>query len=172
MHKENIILVDKSDNQVGQGEKMAVHREGKLHRAFSIFILNSKRELFLQKRAEEKYHSGGLWTNTCCGHPRAGEDLMAAAHRRLKEEMGFDTDLHEKFSFIYRVELDDLTENEFDHVIVGYYENEPIPNPEEVSDWKWISVEDLKEDIKSNPDDYTYWFKVALDEIDRRGLEF
>jgi len=163
---EKIILVDKDDRQVGTGEKMAVHREGKLHRAFSIFVFNSKGELMLQRRAKSKYHSGGLWTNTVCSHPREGEGLEEAAHRRLKEEMGFDCPLEEAFSFIYRVAFKNgLTENELDHVFVGRYDGEPVPDPQEADGWKWIPLEELKKDIVKNPEKYTYWLRLALDRL-------
>ncbi len=162
---EEIILVDENDNEVGFGEKMAVHKEGKLHRAFSIFVFNSKGQLLLQKRAKSKYHSGGLWTNTCCSHPRKGEKLLDAAHRRLKEEMGFDCELKELFGFVYKAKLGDLYEHEYDHVLIGKYDGEVKPNPEEVEDFKWVDVEEIKNDIKQNPDDYTYWFKIAFEKI-------
>jgi len=162
---EEIILVDENDNEVGYGEKMAVHKEGKLHRAFSIFVFNSKGQLLLQKRAKSKYHSGGLWTNTCCSHPRKGENLLDAAHRRLKEEMGFDCELKELFGFVYKARLGDLYEHEYDHVLIGEYDGEVKPNPEEVEDFKWVDVEEVKNDIKQNPDDYTYWFKIAFEKI-------
>ena len=142
---EYILTVDEKDNVTGKGEKMKVHREGKLHRAFSIFVFNSKSELLLQKRAKSKYHSGGLWTNTCCSHQRDGETLEKAVHRRLKEEMGFDCELKEVFTFTYRVKFDDgLIENEYDHVFFGKFDGKPEPNPEEVDDWKWISLEELR----------------------------
>lgn len=167
MSNENhVILVDEQDNQIGTEEKMAAHENGaRLHRAFSIFIFNQKKELMLQRRAAHKYHSGGLWTNTCCSHQRPGETTIEAAHRRLQEEMGFDTDLEEVFSFIYRAELDHgLTEHEFDHVVVGYFEDDPILNLEETDQWKWISLDELQRDIKNHPEQYTEWFKIILRE--------
>jgi len=164
--EEKIILVDEKDNEIGAEEKIKTHQEGKLHRAFSIFVFNSQSELLLQRRAEDKYHSGGLWTNTCCSHPREGEELEDAVHRRLQEELGFDCELKEAFSFIYRKEFDNgLTEHELDHVFVGECEAEPNPDPAEVSEWKWITLDGLNKDIKENPDNYTYWLKVALDKV-------
>ena len=163
---EYILTVDKNDNVTGKGEKIKVHREGKLHRAFSIFVFNSKDELLLQKRAKSKYHSAGLWTNTCCSHQRDGETLEKAIHRRLKEEMGFDCELKEVFTFTYRVKFDDgLSENEYDHVFFGKFDSKPEPNPGEVDDWKWISLEELRKDIRKNPDDYTYWLKISIDGV-------
>lgn len=170
---EKIILVDERDKQVGTEEKIKAHKEGKLHRAFSIFIFNSKGETLLQKRAREKYHSGGLWTNACCSHPRAREALDEAAHRRLKEEMCFDCPLKEIFSFIYKVKFGNgLTEHELDHVFTGRFQGKPKPNPEEAEDWKWVSVEWVKEDIRKNPQNYTYWFKVALKRMISSGIKF
>ncbi len=160
---EMLILVDENDRQIGTEEKIKAHEEGKLHRAFSIFIFNSKGEMLLQKRAKTKYHSGGLWTNTCCSHPRDGERIEEAVHRRLKEEMGFDCELEEKFHFIYKVKLDHgLTEHEFDHVFVGKYDGEVKPNPEEADDFKWINMETLKKDLEEHPENYTEWFKIAI----------
>jgi isopentenyl-diphosphate delta-isomerase len=170
---EKIILVDKKDREIGTGEKMKVHEEGSLHRAFSIFVFNSKGETLLQKRASGKYHSGGLWANTCCSHPRAGEALEKAVHRRLKEEMGFDVPLREMFSFIYKVKFGNgLYEHEFDHVFVGKFEGNPVPNPEEAGGWKWVSLDKLKKDIQRNPENYSYWLKVALEKMASQGKAF
>jgi len=160
-----IILVDEKDNQIGTGEKSKIHKEGRLHRAFSILIFNSKGELLLQKRAKTKYHSGGLWTNTCCSHPRVGENLEAAARERLKEEMGIETELEEKFSFIYKVKLGDLTEHELDHVFMGKFNGKPEINPEEADDWKWMGIQKLKKDIKENPENYAFWFKIIIHKL-------
>lgn len=158
-----VILVDKNDREIGVEEKLKAHQKGKLHRAFSIFIFNSKGELLLQKRAKGKYHSGGLWSNTCCSHPRPGEELLAAARRRLKEEMGFSVELKEVGSFIYKTKVNNvLFEHEYNHVIVGEFNGEPKINPEEAEDWKWIYFEDLKKDIAVNPNNYTYWLKEIL----------
>lgn len=162
--EEQVILVDISDRQVGIAEKLQAHREGSLHRAFSIFVLNSQNQLLLQKRAKHKYHSGGLWTNTCCSHPRPNEMTLDAAHRRLQEEMGFDCELQELFSFVYRAQLDhELTEYEFDHVLLGYCDHEPVLNPEEAEDWKWIDLKVLQADIQKNPQSYTYWLRDCCD---------
>ncbi len=163
---EKVVLVNEDDNEIGVEEKVKAHKEGKLHRAFSIFIFNSKGELLLQRRAGNKYHSGGLWSNTCCSHPKPGESIEHAAHRRLREEMGFDCSLNEVSRFIYRAELNNgLTEWELDHVFIGKYDGEVNPNPNEVEDWKWININDLKDDIKRNPNNYTVWFKMALDKV-------
>lgn len=162
--EEKVILVDTSDRQIGISEKLQAHREGLLHRAFSIFVLNSQGELLLQRRAKHKYHSGGLWTNTCCSHPRNEEMTLQAAHRRLQEEMGFDCELRELFSFVYRAELDnELTEYEFDHVFLGYSDRAPIPNPEEVEAWKWIDLKTLQGDMQQHPECYTYWLRDCCD---------
>ena len=157
-----VVLVDEKDNQVGTGEKLKVHREGKLHRAFSILIFNSKGEILLQKRAKSKYHSGGLWSNACCSHPCPGELLEEAIHRRLKEEMGIDCELKKLFSFIYKVKLADLFENEYDHVFLGRFDGVPSPAKDEADGWQWIDLEKLKQDVKKNPQNYTYWFKLIL----------
>ena len=164
MSKENVILVDENDNQVGLMPKLEAHERGLLHRAFSIFIFNSKYELLLQKRASSKYHSGGLWTNTCCSHPREGEDTSDAANRRLIEEMGIETSLRKVHDFIYKAELDNnLTEHEFDHVFYGVYNEDPVINKDEADDFKWIDMGLLNEDIKINGDNYTVWFKIAFE---------
>lgn len=169
--EEQIILVDQNDAQIGTMGKLETHEEGILHRAFSIIVKNSKGEMMLQKRAIGKYHSGGLWTNTCCGHPRAGEDLVPAVHRRLKEEMGFDCELKEILSFAYDVRLDKgLKENEFLHVFIGEYNKAPILNIEEADDWKWITMNELKTDIVKNPNNYTYWFKVVLEKMKQDNI--
>ena len=161
-----IILVDKKDREIGKGEKIQVHKQGKLHRAFSIFVFNSKKELLLQKRAKGKYHSAGLWANTCCSHPRSGEDIEKAVHRRLKKEMGFDCTLKKAFSFIYKVKFsNNLLEHEYDHVFLGSFDGNPKPNKEEVEEWKWIGLEDLRRDMKKNPDNYAYWFKVSIKKV-------
>ena len=164
MSMENVILVDEKDNQVGLMPKLEAHQKGLLHRAFSVFIFNSDYKLLLQKRASSKYHSGGLWTNTCCSHPRDGEAIIDAANSRLKEEMGIKTSLRKVFDFIYTAELDNnLIENEFDHVLYGVYDIDPILNKEEAEDFKWIDMETLKNDIENNTDQYTVWFKIAFD---------
>jgi isopentenyl-diphosphate delta-isomerase len=164
MSEEKVILVDKNDNQIGFMPKLEAHQKGVLHRAFSIFIFNNKYELLLQKRASSKYHSGGLWTNTCCSHPREDEDILDAANRRLIEEMGIETILRKVYEFTYKAELDnDLTEHEFDHVFYGVYNEDPEINPDEADDFKWIDMDSLYEDIKKNGDIYTVWFKIAFE---------
>jgi len=166
MSDEMIILVDEKDNEIGTGEKIKTHQEGKLHRAFSIFIFNSRNELLLQKRASSKYHSGGLWANTCCSHPNPGETTLDAAHRRLKEEMGFDTPLKEIFTFTYKIKFDDdMTEYEYDHVFIGEFNGKPDPDKNEVEEWKLISLEDLKKDVDNNAGNYAYWLKEFLDKL-------
>ena len=160
---EEVILVDENDNQVGTGEKIETHKKGILHRAFSIYIFNEKNQLLLQRRADGKYHSPGLLSNTCCGHPRPGEKTDEAAHRRLREEMGFDCPFSEKTSFIYKVKFDnDLTEHEYLHVFTGTCDPEIKLNSEEASEHKWIPLEELKKDVENNPDEYTYWTNITL----------
>lgn len=160
---EEVILVDINDNQVGVMEKMQAHEEAKLHRAFSIIIFNDKGEMLLQQRAHHKYHSGGLWTNACCSHPRPGESVLAAAHRRLEEEMGMSTSLDEGFSFIYKATLDHgLTEYELDHVLFGYANQTPNINKDEVASYKWISMKDLHADVAQHANNYTVWFLDIL----------
>ena len=164
MSKEKVILVDENDTQVGLMPKLEAHQKGLLHRAFSVFIFNNNYQLLLQKRAVSKYHSGGLWTNTCCSHPREGEETINAANRRLIEEMGIKTNLRKVFDFIYKAELDnELTEYEFDHVFYGLYNEDPIINTEEADDFKWIDMETLNNDISANGQNYTVWFKIAFD---------
>lgn len=163
---EEVVLVNEKDEVIGTMEKIEAHEKALLHRAFSVFVINDKNELMLQRRALSKYHSPGLWTNTCCSHPRINESYEEAAHRRMMEEMGFDLDLKEEFSFIYKAEFDNgLTEHELDRVFVGYGEQEPNINPEEVDSWKWISIDELKIDIKNNPDNYTAWFKIIFEKF-------
>lgn len=161
---EKVILVNKNNRTIGIEEKIKAHQKGKLHRAFSIFIFNSKKELLLQQRSKEKYHCAELWTNTVCSHPRSNETYHQAVHRRLEEEMGFDCSLRRLFSFIYKIKFDNgLTEYEYDTVFIGEYNGELKINNREVMDYKWCSIEDIKKEIKQNPDDYTLWFKIALD---------
>ena len=168
---DKVILVDIDDNPVGTEEKLKAHEMALLHRAFSVFVFNSKGELMLQQRAMHKYHSPGLWTNTCCSHPRPEENTLDAAHRRLKEEMGFDCDLEWKFSFVYKASFDNgLTEHEFDHVFFGSFSGEPKINPDEVHAWKWIAMKDLIELMKANPAEYTVWFRIAMDKIIEQQL--
>jgi len=163
---EQVILVDKFDNEVGISEKIAAHEQGLCHRAFSIFIFREQNglEILLQKRADGKYHCGGLWTNTCCSHPRPGEEILNAGKRRLNEEMGFSVELSNIGNFHYIAHFDNgLTENEFDHVLIGKYAGEPIkPNPSEVQNYRWVKVSDLQDEIKKNSADFTPWLSGAL----------
>ena len=163
--EEKVILVNKKNEPIGVEGKMKAHYDGKLHRAFSVVLFNKKGETLLQKRAESKYHSPGLWTNTCCSHPRPKERVGVAAKRRLKEEMGISCPLEEVFSFIYKVKLGRLFEHEFDHVFFGMFDGKPKPNKKEVSDWQWIKLNDLKNDIAKNPKKYTPWFKTIIKKI-------
>lgn len=163
--EERVILVDTNDHPIGSMPKMEAHEKALLHRAFSVFVFNQKGELMLQQRAKHKYHSPLLWTNTCCSHQREGETNLEAGKRRLQEEMGFTTELKEVFSFIYKAPFDNgLTEHEFDHVMIGYFDDEPIINPEEVASHKWMTLADVKEDIENNPAIYTAWFKIIFKE--------
>lgn len=160
MEKNLITLVDRNDKVVGFDEKHKVHRNGTLHRAFSIFVVNDNGELMIHRRALDKYHSPGLWTNTCCSHLPKGMEMEQAVHQRLVEEMGFDTDLLFVTSFHYTIEFDNgLIENEIDHIYVGLYNDSPVPNPIEVADFAWVSLEDLERDVLENPSQYTYWLK-------------
>ena len=164
MIEDKVILVDNNDNQIGLMPKLEAHEKGVLHRAFSVFIFNNHGELMLQRRALTKYHSPGLWTNTCCSHQRDGETNIISGKRRLNEEMGFDTELFEKTSFIYKAKFDNgLIEHEFDHVLVGSYNHSPIINSIEVDSWKWMSLENVKKDINDHPDNYTAWFKIIFE---------
>ena len=163
---EEVVLVNEMDQKVGLMEKMEAHVKGLLHRAFSIFIFNSKGELLIHQRAMSKYHSPGLWTNTCCSHPRDTETLQQAVNRRLEEEMGMATDMEKKFHFIYKAELDQgLTEHELDHVFFGHTDDLPKHNPEEVMDFKYVNIEELTSDMEQNPDNYTEWFKICFPEV-------
>lgn len=164
--REEVILVDQDDQEIGTAEKMYAHQQGLLHRAFSIFVINSQGQLLLQKRATAKYHSGGLWTNTCCSHPRPDESIIAAGDRRLAEEMGFTCELTEVFSFIYNSPLDHgLIEHEYDHVLLGKFDGEPSPNPLEAEAWQWIDLGKLKSEIITHPELYTFWLKACLDKF-------
>jgi len=159
----DVILVDQQNNRVGTMEKLEAHQTGSLHRAFSVFVFNEKKELLLQKRAMGKYHSEGLWSNTCCSHPFPGETNLEAAHRRLFEEMGFDCFLEEDFHFIYKEYLDNnLIEHELDAIIIGFSEETPHINTSEVSEFRWLKLEDIKTDMLVNPGKYTIWFKLIL----------
>ena len=163
MAEEHVILVNEKDQEIGLMPKFEAHQKAVLHRAFSVFIFNSENELMLQQRASNKYHSPNLWTNTCCSHQRSGESNIQAGTRRLYEEMGFTTPLKEITSFIYKAPFDNgLTEHELDHIMVGYYNEDPVINSDEVEDWKWMKIEDVKNDISLNPDLYTAWFKIIF----------
>ena len=167
--EEKVILVSETDDQLGLMGKMEAHKKGALHRAFSVFVFNKKGELMLQQRALDKYHSPGLWTNTCCSHQRDGESSLEAGKRRLNEEMGFHCDLEEVFWFIYSAAFDNgLTEHELDHVMVGYYDNDPVINPQEVASFKWMPLDKVKLDIAEHPEKYTEWFKIIFKEYDER----
>ncbi len=160
---EHVILVDNCDQPLGVMEKMAAHRQALLHRAFSVFIFNSRGEMLLQQRAPEKYHSAGLWTNACCSHPRPGEDTREAAARRLQEELGFTTHLEKLFDFIYRTEYENgLTEFEFDHVFVGTYDDHVSPDRAEVSDYRYRSIPEIEAELLSAPESFTSWFQLAF----------
>jgi isopentenyl-diphosphate delta-isomerase len=162
-----IILVDEQDLQTGTMGKMEVHQKAMLHRAFSIFIFNEKGEMLLHKRADKKYHSGGLWTNACCGHPKPGEETLTAAQLRLQEEMGFKTELTKAFDFIYKAPFENgLTEYEFDHVFIGKYDGDIVPNADEVSDYCFKPVDEIKSSILSHPQKYTEWFKIAFPKME------
>lgn len=166
MIEEQVILVNENDEQIGLMPKLEAHEKALLHRAFSVFVFNDKNELLLQQRAANKYHSPNLWTNTCCSHQRDGESNIDAGTRRLQEEMGFVTPLKESISFIYKAPFDNgLTEHEFDHILIGYFNNSPKINLEEVSNWKWMSLKDVKADMKSQPEIYTEWFKIIFDKF-------
>ncbi|MGB7926262.1 MAG: isopentenyl-diphosphate Delta-isomerase [Pyrinomonadaceae bacterium] len=162
---EQLILVDACDRELGAGEKLRAHADGVLHRAFSVFIFDRRGRLLLQKRAAGKYHSAGLWSNTACGHPRPGEATVEAARRRLREEMSLDCELREAFEFLYRAELDGtLIEHEYDHVFVGTHEgDDPAPDPTEVEDWRWISMDELRRGLRDEPHRYSYWLKLAVE---------
>lgn len=163
---EYVILVNENDEKIGLMEKIEAHEKGLLHRGFSVLVLNDRGELMLQQRAGHKYHSPLLWTNTCCSHQRDGEATIAAASRRLQEEMGFSTELTEEFSFIYNVPFDNgLTEHEFLHVLIGRYNGEPEINPDEVEAWKWMDISEVRRDVEKNPGNYTAWFKIIFDEF-------
>lgn len=166
MKEEMVILVNQNDEQIGTMAKMEAHEKALLHRAFSVFIMNDKGETLMQQRAAQKYHSPGLWTNTCCSHQREGETNREAGERRLLEEMGFSTELEDLFSFIYKAPFDNgLTEHELDHVMVGIFNGKPNINPEEVSDYRWMHPEAVKADMQENPENYTAWSKIIFDKF-------
>lgn len=163
MNNAQIILVDDQDNAIGTMEKLEAHRRGCLHRAFSIFILNSRGHMLLQQRAHNKYHSGGLWTNACCSHPRPGETIAAAAQRRLQEEMGFQCKLRKLFTFTYRSELENgLIEHEYDHVLLGIYDGIITPDPEEIEAYQYLSIAKITTLLNQSPNAFTSWFQLAF----------
>jgi isopentenyl-diphosphate delta-isomerase len=162
MLQEYVVLVDQRDRAVGEMEKLEAHRAGALHRAFSVFVHDGAGRVLLQRRAQAKYHSGGLWSNTCCGHPRPGEETRAAATRRLREEMGFECALEAVGGFVYRARMGELTEHEFDHVFAGRFDGDPRPDPAEVMEWRWMDLDELARDLKAHPERYTVWLAKAL----------
>jgi len=166
MIEEKVILVNQQDEQIGLMPKMEAHEKALLHRAFSVFVFNDKNELMLQQRALNKYHSPGLWTNTCCSHQRDGESNIQAGKRRLQEEMGFVVDLKETTSFIYKAPFDNgLTEHEFDHIMIGHFNDTPTINPDEVASWKWMTLDAVQADIIAHPEQYTAWFKIIFEKF-------
>lgn len=163
---EQLILVDERDRVIGTSEKLAAHRDGRLHRAFSVFIFNASGELLLQQRAAGKYHSGKLWSNTCCGHPRPGEPTAAAAARRLQEEMGFTTPLRHRLSVSYELQVGvGLYEHEYNHVFTGSFNESPQPDLREVRDWRWANPADIVADMRAHGGSYTAWFRVLLPRV-------
>ena len=170
---EFVVLVDENDHQIGLMEKHAAHVTPHLHRAFSVFIFNSKGELLMQQRALSKYHSPGLWTNTCCSHPRDGETLEEATSRRLQEEMGMTCPMHEVYTFIYKAPVGKgLTEHEFDHVWIGQSDDIPCINTDEVASWKYMSIPELQKNIQRYPEQYTEWFKITFEEMTHHAATF
>jgi len=167
MNKNDVILVDEQDQVLGTLEKMEAHRKGVLHRAFSVFIFDGKGRMLLQQRAAHKYHGGLLWSNACCSHPFPGEATHVAAHRRLGEELGFDTALTEIFSFTYKAAVENqLIEHEFDHVFTGKYEEQISPNPDEVADYCYSAMDDIKIAMQSHPGKFTSWFRIVFPQIE------
>lgn len=172
VQEERLILVDEQDNKVGTAGKMQVHRQGTLHRAFSVFIFDSQGRLMLQQRASGKYHSGGLWTNSCCGHPRPEENNLEAAMRRLDEEMGFTCLLKEVDQILYRVDVSNsLVEHEYNHTFIGMFNHTPVLNPDEAEGWKWMSVADIYTAVDQTPDQFTPWFKVILAHFSQSAVQ-
>ena len=163
---DQVILVDEHDKVIGTEEKQKAHVDGKLHRAFSVFLFNSKGELLLQRRAAHKYHSPNLWTNTCCSHPQPNRTLETDAHARLIDEMGIDCTLHKAFEFIYHAQFENgLTEYEYDHVFFGEFEGDPLPNPEEVGEWRWVTLNTIANEIQATPELYTVWFQECFSKV-------
>jgi isopentenyl-diphosphate delta-isomerase len=168
-----VVLVDTKDKETGIMDKLEAHQKGLLHRAFSVIIFNSSNQFLLQRRANDKYHSAGLWSNTCCSHPMPEETVLKASHRRLKEEMGLDTDsLKEIYNIIYKIDFENgLTEHELDHIIIGFTDDIPVLNKKEASDWKYISYTDLKKDISEDADRYTFWFRMIFEKAYRLAMK-
>jgi len=163
---QQVILVDEVDRPIGAREKLAAHRSGELHRAFSVFLFDRDERWLLQRRHPEKYHSGGLWTNTCCSHPEPGQETVAAAHDRLFHEMGIEAALEPAFQFRYRARFDnDLIEHELDHVFLGRFDGDPAPNELEVSDWRWVDTASLLAELRQSPDAFTHWFMLAVPRV-------
>ncbi len=166
MERNKVVLVNEDDFALAEMDKMQAHREGKLHRAFSVFIFNLKGEMLIHQRANHKYHGAGLWTNACCSHPQWNERVKESAKERLQFEMGMSCDLEHLFSFIYKATVENgLMEYEYDHVFVGYTNAEPVPNILEVQNYKWIAPEELLKQVAAQPQDFTYWFRVALEKV-------
>lgn len=165
--ERKVIIVDQKGREIGSESHIKAHTEGTLHRSFGIFIINSQNQMLLQKRALNKIHSGGLWCNACSSHPNPGEKTIDAAHKRLKEEMGIDCPLQEAFTFIYQItfEKDHIREHEFGYVFIGFCDDVPRPNPEEVEAYRWMSLDRISRDISDNPNHYAYWFKQAFDSV-------
>ena len=163
-----IVLINQKDEEIGIEEKIKTHIDGKLHRAFSVLVFNSKGELLIQQRAKSKYHSQGLWSNTICSHPRPKRNIIKEIHKRLKEEMGFVCPVKKLFVFHYKKKFENgLIENELDHVFIGKYDGKVFPNPKEALDYKWVAIKGLKVDIQKNPEKYTYWFKIIIRKLDK-----
>jgi len=168
MKEQEVVLVDEQDQPTGTMEKMEAHQKGLLHRAFSVFIFDSKGRMLLQQRAAEKYHGAGLWTNACCSHPYPGEETKDAAERRLAEELGFHTELSEIFSFTYHASVENnLIEHEFDHVFAGEYGAIIYPNPHEVADYTYVTMEQIRQNMERHPEKFTSWFKIAFPKIEK-----
>jgi isopentenyl-diphosphate delta-isomerase len=166
--KEYVVLVDEHDKEIGLAPKLDAHRTGELHRAFSVMLIDAGNRVLLQRRAFAKYHSGGRWANTCCGHPRAGESVVDAAERRLTEEMGIACELKAAGSFIYRADVGSgLIEHELDHLLIGRFDGEPVPTTSEVVEWRWSSLAEVRSDLAARPDAYAAWFPDALNALER-----
>lgn len=162
-HTEEVVLVDENDRALGKMDKLLAHQRGVLHRAFSVFVFNEAGEMLMQRRAAGKYHSAGLWSNTCCSHPRPQEELEASAHRRLKEEMGFDCPLEHAFSFVYKTELENgLIEHELDHVLIGEWSGTPRPNPAEADEFAFLPADSVARSVRTHPEQYTAWFRMCV----------